>query len=285
MKPKISVVICAHNAARTIEKTLISLKNQVFKDFEIVVANDGSTDDTVKIAERYARVINMKKAGLSAARNIGIRNSKADIVAIIDADIEASKNWLQTIYDGLKNEVAVTGHTNIPKSTYLGDCISALGYPGGAHLGFQNMWPVDKQGYTIHMSGGNCGFRKKVIQEIGAFNKELTITGDDAFLSTKILKAGYRIKFLPDMVIWHEPRKSLKSFIRWHYTRGRGNYLFKKQVKGVNRYIKLRLWSSWNIIKKYWFTPKIFLILPLLAISFVAQYVGYISAVMHKGAN
>lgn len=281
-KPKISVVICAYNAARTIEKTLKSLKQQTFNDFEIVVVNDGSTDNTPKIAEKYAGVVNIRKSGLSAARNAGINSSKAPIVAIIDADIVASRDWLKIIYAGLKNEVAVTGHTKIPKSSFLGDSISALGYPGGAHLGFDRMWPV-KNGYTIHMSGGNCGFKKNIVKKLGAFNPKLTITADDAFLSMKLLKKGYKIKFLPKMVLWHEPRTSLISFIKWHYARGRGNYLFKKQVKKVNKFIKMRLWSTKNIIKKYRYNPKIILILPLLLISFISQYTGYfIEMVKHK---
>jgi hypothetical protein len=78
------------------------------------------------------------------------------------------------------------------------------------------------------------------------------------------------------MVLWHEPRTSFKSFTHWHFTRGRGNYFFKKQVKDVNKFVKLRLWSTMNIIKKYWYSPKIILILPLLATSFIAQYVGYV---------
>jgi glycosyltransferase involved in cell wall biosynthesis len=90
-KPKISVVICAYNAASCIQGIFDSLKNQTFTDFEIVVANDGSTDNTADIGKAAgARVIDMEHRGLSAARNVGINNSKADIVAIIDADCHAS---------------------------------------------------------------------------------------------------------------------------------------------------------------------------------------------------
>ena len=138
-KPKISVVICAWNAAHCIKGILESLNKQTFTNFEIVVANDGSTDNTAEIAKSYgARVINMEHLGLSAARNVGINNSKADVVAIIDADCYASPQWLKEIHDGImiNGEEVVTGNTHIPKSTFLGDCISVLGFPGGGHLGF-----------------------------------------------------------------------------------------------------------------------------------------------------
>src|SRR3989344_4221450 len=126
-KPEVSVVICAYNAARCINGILTSLKHQTFKDFEVVVVNDGSTDNTAEIAASSgARVINAPHQGLSATRNVGINNAYADIIAIIDADCIAADNWIEEIIkvadDG--KESVVTGNTKIPKSTFLGDCIS-----------------------------------------------------------------------------------------------------------------------------------------------------------------
>lgn len=276
-KPKISVVICAYNEAKGITRVLTSLKKQKFKDFEVIVVNDGSTDKTAEIAKKGgARVINMPHKGLSAARNAGINNSRADITAIIDADCYTRNDWLGQIYGGIKKgEIVVTGNTKIPKSTFLGDCISGLGYPGGAHLGFDKMWPVDADGYTNHLAGGNCAFRKKDIQKLGAFNPKLTITADDVYLSMKILKNGLKIKYNPDMVMYHPPRKDLSSFIRWHYMRGKGSYFFKKQVKSFGQFYKLRVWSTKNMIKKYWASPKIAVMLFLLALSYLTQRIGY----------
>src|SRR3989344_2281056 len=103
-KPKISVVICAYNAAHCIQGIFNSLKLQTFTDFEVVVANDGSVDDTAKIARANgARVVDMPHQGLSAARNVGITHSRADIVAIIDADCYARYNWLEEIYREINN--------------------------------------------------------------------------------------------------------------------------------------------------------------------------------------
>ena len=277
-KPKISVVICAYNAAHCIRGILTSLKKQTFTDFEVVVVNDGSADNTALIAwAAGARVINRPHEGLSATRNAGISNARADIVAIIDADCYADRNWLGEIYKEMKNrETVVTGNTKIPKSTFLGDCISGLGYPGGGHLSFHNMWPV-KHGYTNHLAGGNCAFRKEIIQKLGAFNPKLTITGDDVFLSMKILRAGQKIKYNPRMFMWHQPRKDLRSFMKWHYARGKGSYALKKEVGSFGRFYKLRLWSAKNMIRKYTFSPKLPVMLLLLALSFIVQKIGYYS--------
>lgn len=276
-KPAISVVICAYNAAGCIEGILKSLQVQTFKDFEIVVANDGSTDATAEIARKFnARVIDMEHQGLSAARNVGINNSQADVIAIIDADCYATPQWLAEIHREIqKGNTVITGNTQIPKSTFLGDCISGLGYPGGGHLGFENMWPVDANGYTNHLAGGNCAFVKLEIQKLGAFNPALTITADDVYLSIKILENGLKIKYNPQMIMYHQPRKDMKSFVKWHYARGRGSYFFKQQVQSFGQFYKLRLWSTKNMIKKYWHDPKIVVMIPLLGLSFATQKIGF----------
>lgn len=278
-KPVISVVICAYNAADCIQGILESLRHQHFTDFEVVVVNDGSTDSTADSARRAgARVIDIEHRGLSAARNTGIRNARADIVAIIDADCYASPQWLEEIHKELsRGEEVVTGNTRIPRSTFLGDCISGLGYPGGGHLGFEKMWPVDKKGYTTHLAGGNCGFNKKCLEEIGMFNEKLTITGDDVYVSRKLLERGRKIKYNPAMIMHHQPRKDLRSFLRWHYARGKGSYFLEEQLGSLGQFYSLRLWSAKNMLRKYWNDPKIVVMVPLLAISFLAQKAGYVT--------
>ena len=280
-KPEVSVVICAYNAARCINGILTSLKHQTFKDFEVVVVNDGSTDNTAAIAEASgARVINAPHQGLSATRNVGINNAHADIVAIIDADCIATENWIEEIAKtvGKDKESVVTGNTKIPNSTFLGNCISGLGYPGGGHLGFDKMWHVDEHGYTDHLAGGNCAFLKEKIQALGAFNPKLTITGDDVYLSNKILESGLKIKYNPHMIMFHEARKDMTSFLRWHYARGKGSYFFRKHVSSFGKFYKLRLWSAKNMVRQYWKKPYMLVVMiPLLFLSLVTQKAGYFS--------
>ena len=275
MTPKISVVICAYNAGKVIHVVLDSLKKQTFKDFEVIVVNDGSNDNTKEIAASYGvKVKNMPRIGLSRARNTGINAANADIVAIIDADCHADENWLNEIYETIKVNKVVSGCTKIPKSTILGDSISALGYPGGAHLGFEKMWKVI-DGYTDHLAGGNCAFIKKIVQDIGAFNPKLTITADDVFLSHKLIENDIKIKYNPNMIMTHPARYKLKDFITWHFNRGKGNYFFKKEIKNVNKYVHLKIWQTKNIIKYNLTNPRFPLIFILLFLSYIIQTIGF----------
>ena len=77
--PRVSVVVCAYNAADTIDECLTALEAVNYPDFEVIVVNDGSTDGTGAAASRYpfARVINTPQEGLSAARNVGLAMRRA----------------------------------------------------------------------------------------------------------------------------------------------------------------------------------------------------------------
>jgi glycosyltransferase involved in cell wall biosynthesis len=88
----VSVVIPAYNAASTLDETLRSVRSQTHKALEIIVVNDGSTDETETIAQRHAaddsrvRIITQDNAGLAAARNTGWRRARSDLIAFLDAD-------------------------------------------------------------------------------------------------------------------------------------------------------------------------------------------------------
>ena len=86
--PKVSVVVCAYNAADTLEDCLTSLDQLTYPDYEVILVNDGSRDATGDIGRRHARVrvVDVPNAGLSAARNVGLAEARGDIIAYTDAD-------------------------------------------------------------------------------------------------------------------------------------------------------------------------------------------------------
>jgi glycosyltransferase involved in cell wall biosynthesis len=91
-QPLVSVVIPACNVECTLDETLRSVRSQSYRTLEILIINDGSTDDTLLIAERHAAadsrvvVITQRNAGLAAARNTGWRHARANLIAFVDAD-------------------------------------------------------------------------------------------------------------------------------------------------------------------------------------------------------
>ncbi len=103
----ISVVIPLYNKAHTIVNTLNTVVNQTYKDFEVIIVNDGSTDNGVEVIQHNftdsrIRIINQKNAGVSAARNKGIKEAKGNYISFLDADDEWMPNYLENINLAIK---------------------------------------------------------------------------------------------------------------------------------------------------------------------------------------
>lgn len=99
----ISIVIPLYNKERQIAATLNSVLSQTYQDFEIVIVNDGSTDDSATEVKKFKdpriRIINQKNSGVSAARNRGIHEAKGDFIALLDGDDEWKPDYLKTQFE------------------------------------------------------------------------------------------------------------------------------------------------------------------------------------------
>ena len=99
--PKVSIIVPVYNAEKYLERCLDSLVNQTLKDIEIICINDGSTDKSLKILNKYAGeynnilIIEQENKGQSAARNVGIDTAGGEFIAFIDAD-----DWVDLDYFG-----------------------------------------------------------------------------------------------------------------------------------------------------------------------------------------
>lgn len=109
MKHKFSLIIPAYNVEKYIKKCLDSVLNQTYNNYEIIIINDGSTDNTSKILESYKsnkkiKLINQENKGLSSARNTGVSNAKGDYILFIDSDDFIEKELLETLNKTIKDE-------------------------------------------------------------------------------------------------------------------------------------------------------------------------------------
>ncbi len=113
---KVSVIVPIYQVEDYIRDSIESISRQTFKDYEVVLVNDGTTDDSVAIAEEVLKehridymVINQKNMGLAAARNSGIRNSSGEWIVCIDSDDFIREDFLKILYDGcLENNAKVS---------------------------------------------------------------------------------------------------------------------------------------------------------------------------------
>lgn len=137
---KVSVIVPVYNASQYISKTLNSIISQDFDSFEIIVIDDGSTDNSLEIIENQLssckiphKIIHQENAGVSVARNVGIDESKGDYLAFVDADDYVSKNHLSSLYNG-KTDFSLTlyakkeGNKLINVDTYPQEVISTYDF-------------------------------------------------------------------------------------------------------------------------------------------------------------
>ena len=105
MDKKISIVVPVYNGEKYISKCLDSLINQLYKNIEIIIINDGSSDNTEKICNKYKEIdsriklISVDNGGVSRARNIGIENATGQFLMFCDSDDYASKDWCKLLLE------------------------------------------------------------------------------------------------------------------------------------------------------------------------------------------
>lgn len=208
--PKVSVVVCAYNAERTIFACLASLEKLTYPNYEVIVVNDGSTDQTRAISERfgYIRLINQENKGLSAARNVGIAAAEGEIVAFTDSDCVADPDWLHYLVTTfIRSGRAAVGGPNFPppEETLVPSAVAVS--PGGpTHV-------LMSDDVAEHIPGCNMAFKKTALEEINGFDPVFRAAGDDVDLCWRLQNQGYQIGFSPAAVVWHFRRNTVKAYV------------------------------------------------------------------------
>jgi GT2 family glycosyltransferase len=217
--PKISVVICAYNAADTLDDCLKSLELLTYPDYEVIVVNDGSKDDTGAIARRYpfVRLITTPNNGLSVARNIGLSAAKGAIVAYTDADVRVDPDWLTYLVQPfLHSDIVAAGGPNVVPADdpWVAQCVARA--PGGpTHVLFDDR-------IAEHVPGCNLAVRREALLAIGGFNPIYLRAGDDVDVCWRLQARGGKIGFAPSALVWHHHRASIGAYWRQQVGYGEG---------------------------------------------------------------
>lgn len=222
--PRVSVVVCAYNAADTIGECLASLDRLDYPNYEVIVVNDGSKDGTGEIARTWwstpgaaKRVIEVANGGLSLARNIGLEHATGEIVAYTDADVRVDPLWLAYLVQPfLTSDVVGSGGPNVvpPDDPAIAQCVARA--PGGpAHVLLDDR-------LAEHVPGCNMAFRRDALRAIGGFNPIYLRAGDDVDVCWRLQARGWKIGFAPAALVWHRHRSSVKAYWRQQVGYGEG---------------------------------------------------------------
>lgn len=220
--PSISVVVCAYNEEATLDECLRHTCALDYPGLEIIVVDDGSTDRTAEIARAHprARLVSIDHAGLSVARNAGLRAATGAIVAYLDADAYPSPQWpyyLALAFD--RRDVGGAGGPNVPPpDDPFGAQVVAQSPGGPVHV-------LVTDDRAEHVPGCNMAFWKEVLEGVGGFDPIYTSAGDDVDACWKVLDDRWAIGFHPAALVWHHRRPGLRRYLRQQRGYGRAEAL------------------------------------------------------------
>jgi len=191
----LSVIIPTLNEEKIIEKCLKRFEKQTNKNFELIVSDSYSNDDTVKKARKYAKVV-MARKGIARGRNDGAKKARGEIICFIDADTLVAKNFVDTILKDFKDEKLVGWLCRIKPdnknykfwfdlTNFLLKFFIKIGKPHGVGFAF--------------------GIRKKAFDKIRGFNEKLTLN-EDHDLAFRLSKFG-KFKFSEKTYVINSTRR------------------------------------------------------------------------------
>lgn len=232
-----SVIVPVYNRPEEVDELLQSLTTQHFKDFEVIVVEDGSTIPCKDIVERYASRLNVlyfvkENSGPGQTRNYGAQRSRGEYLIILDSDVILPENYLNAVEQELNANPA-----------------DAFGGPDRAHPSFTCMQKAINYSMTSFFTTGgirggkkkmdkfyprsfNMGIRREVYEKLGGFSRMRF--GEDIDFSIRIFKEGYSCRLFPDAWVYHKRRTDLKKFFKQVYNSGIARInLYKKYPESL----------------------------------------------------
>jgi len=209
--PFVSVIVCSYNGGPTLASCLDSLGKLNYPEYEVLLVDDGSTDDTSYIAAQFpwVRYIHQSNQGLSHARNTGAATAKGEVFAYTDSDCMVDPDWLYYLIGTLvSGDYAGVGGPNVtpPAKNWIQACVAAA--PGGpSHVLLTDV-------VAEHIPGCNMAFYRWAFEGVGGFDTEYRKAGDDVDFCWRIQQAGWVISFSPTAIVWHHRRFTLRAFFR-----------------------------------------------------------------------
>jgi glycogen(starch) synthase len=211
-RPRLSVVICTYNRAARLAELLGSLRGQTYPEFEVIVVNGPSSDNTDAVLANHAGAVRAgacAECNISASRNVGIAMAAGEIVAFIDDDAVPEPSWLEALVAPYGNiDVAGAGGPVEDGRTgerLYGVCVTTR----AGEVAFDRIYSKGlvqpNADPMLYLPGGNMSFRRDIIVAAGGFDEHYAYGYDDVDLCARLIDAGKMLVVVPEAVVSHYP--------------------------------------------------------------------------------
>ncbi len=271
---RICYIIPSLNSEKNIEECLLSIKKQNQMKSEIILVDGGSSDSTLELAKkiRGVKILIEKKKGPAAARNLGLKNTKARYVVFIDSDCILPKGWTKKCIKRIKNkEIAGVGGPGIAtEKTLISESLNLLLYGG----------KFNKECFVTSLATMNAFYDRKKTGKM-LFNEKLIMAEDPEF-SFRVIKLGYNLLFDNKLFVYHNHPTNIKHILKRWYNYGKYYplpYLIHKEM--INKAFVFRIFYTPFIIfflisSLIYPTMIIFLTIQLVSLFIIYLLIGII---------
>lgn len=219
------MIIPNWNGRKHLKACLDSLRDQSFKDFTITVVDNSSTDGSTNfIRKNYpeVRIIELpRNSGFSAAVNLGIKQTKGELVALLNNDTETDPHWLGNLVAAMDRNPEVgfcaSKMLNFRDRTILdaaGNALTRGGHP--YQLGSQEVdtGQYDQQGLVFGACAGASIYRRSLFEDIGLFDEDFFAYFEDMDISFRAQLGGYKCLYVPEAICYHKGSRSSELSLR-----------------------------------------------------------------------
>ena len=237
-----SIIVPVYNRPDEVDELLESLTHQVFRNFEVVIVEDGSDKRCDEVCNRYKDLLPLryyykKNSGPGNSRNFGVDYANGDYVIILDSDVVVPPHYLSAIDEELSREqcdffggadAAPASFTPVQKA--ISYSMTSFFTTGGIRGGKKKLDKFYPRSY-------NMGVRRTAYQALGGFSRMRF--GEDIDFSYRLIENGYKSRLFPEAWVWHKRRTDLRKFFRQVYNSGIARINLEKRHPGTMKPVHL----------------------------------------------
>jgi GT2 family glycosyltransferase len=268
MSSRASIIIPNWNGRQHLDDCLSSVYRQTFRDVEVILVDNGSTDDSIPhVRQHYpeVRVLALEQnRGFTGACNAGYAAAQGEIIILLNNDTEVDESWLATIVETFEINAEVGSIACkillFDKRDHFhtaGDYYRIDGIPGNRGVWQQDRGQYDRQEHVFSACGAAAAYRRSMLQQVGFLDDRFYFSCEDVDLGWRAHLAGWQVLYVPSAIVYHKLKATGGSVTGSYYDGRNFIYLIWKNYPGSllrqhwRSILKAQLLISWEALQSW----------------------------------